>query len=320
MLRISLLVVAAAYPLAAGLLPDYYDKMAKANSQAVAAPDPALFEEYGFDQSEKAEYGKMIVTAWRFRDTTGAFAGFQYLRPSDAKGCDMAKVAACTVAEDTVAQGNYVLQFAGKKPKPEEVNYFLAHAPRYEQSPNPALPGFLPEDGLIPNSERYVLGPVGLDRYGKGIPPSVAAFHLSAEGEYARYKGKNSEFGLLLFTYPVPNMARDQAEAFRKISGVIVKRTGPLVAVAVNAPSADDAERLLSRMNWQATVTINELPARNQAIGWARALLNMFVLTGIILVFCLVSGLLFGGFRLIRNRWGPGDAEHAMIRLRLEGK
>jgi hypothetical protein len=304
----------------AALLPDYFNQIEKSHSQAVAAPDPALFEEYGFDQAEKADYGKMIVTAWRFRDTTGAIAGMQYLSPEGSEPCDFAKVAVCTRSESLVAQGNYVLQFQGLRPKAEEVNLFLVHAPRYEQSPLPTLSGFLPENGLIPGSERYVLGPVGLERYGKGIPPSVVAFHLSAEGEYVRYKTKTSEFGLLLFSYPVPNMARDQADAFRKLPGAVVKRTGPLVAVAMNPPNADDAERVLSRINYEATVTMNELPERNQAIGWARALLNMFALAGVVLLFCIVSGLLFGGIRVLWRRWGHDDPDAAMIRLRLEGK
>ena len=40
----------------------------------------------------------------------------------------------------------------------------------------------LPADGLIPNSERYILGPVSLDRFEPRIPPSVAAFHLGSRG------------------------------------------------------------------------------------------------------------------------------------------
>jgi hypothetical protein len=302
------------------LLPDHFNQVGKSHSEAIAAPDPALFEEYGFDQAEKADYAKMTVAAWRFRDTTGAIAGLQYLSPQGSEPCDFAKVAVCTKSETLVAQGNYVLEFQGSKPKPEEVNLFLVHAPRYEQSPLPTLSGFLPENGLIAGSERYVLGPVGLERYAKGIPPSVAAFHLSAEGEFAHYKTKNSEFGLLLLSYPVPNMARDQAEAFRKLPGALVKRTGPLVAVVMNPPNPDDAERVLSRINYEATVTMNEVPARNQAIGWARALLNMFALAGVILLFCVVSGLLFGGVRVLWRRWGHDDSDAAMIRLHLEGK
>jgi hypothetical protein len=313
-------IVIAVFPANAALLPDYFYQTAKSGTQSVAATDPALFEEYGFDQAEKAEYGKMVVTAWRFRDTTGAIAGFQYLTPEGGQPCDMAKVAVCTKSEALIAQGNYVLEFQGQRPKPEEVNLFLLHAPKYEQAPLPTLGGFLPENGIVPGSERYVLGPVGLDRYGKGLPPSVAAFHLSAEAEYARYKTKNSEFGLLLFSYPVPNMARDQAEAFRKVPGAIVKRTGPLVAVVMNPPNPDDAERTLSRLNYEATVTMNELPERNQAIGWARALLNMFALAGVILLFCIVSGLIFGGIRVLWRRLGHDDSDAAMIRLRLEGK
>lgn len=319
-LAIAAFALASLIPLkAASLLPDYYYQVAKADSQAVAPPDGPLFEEYGFDQSERATYGKLTVTSWRFRDTTGAIAGYQYLRPAEAKPCDLGKVAECVKGEAIVALGNYVLQFAGAIPKGEEVNLFLYHAPKYEQAPLPALPGQLP-DGEIPNSTRYILGPVGLDRFGKGIPPSTVAFSLNAEGEYARYKGSAGELGLLVFSYPTPNMAREQSEALRKVSGAIVKRTGSLVGVVMNPPSTDDAERLLSRLNYEASVTMNQLPARNQAMGWARALLSMFALAGIILLFCVFSGVLFGVVRVLSRKLGHEDSGQAMIRLHLEGK
>src|SRR5215467_7722621 len=113
---IALSLALGAMPSWAALLPDYFNQIEKSHSQAVAAPDPALFEEYGFDQAEKAEYGKMIVTAWRFRDTTGAIAGLQYMSPQGSEPCDFAKVAVCTSSEALVAQGNYVLQFQGLRP------------------------------------------------------------------------------------------------------------------------------------------------------------------------------------------------------------
>src|SRR5690242_1919622 len=84
---------AAAAVQAAGLLPDTFYQVAKTDVHAVSAPDAALFDEYGFDQSEQATYGKLTVTSWRFRDTTGALAGFQYLRPAAARKCDFAQIA-----------------------------------------------------------------------------------------------------------------------------------------------------------------------------------------------------------------------------------
>src|SRR5436190_1655236 len=157
----------------AALLPDFYEKQAKADPQTVAAPDPQLFEEYGFDQAERGTYGPMTVTAWRFRDTTGAIAGYQYLRPAAAKISDLAKVAAATPTELITAQGNYVLEFTGRIPKAEEINLFLAHAPRYEQARPPTLTGFLPDPSLVPNSGRYLLGPVWPGCFGKAIPATA---------------------------------------------------------------------------------------------------------------------------------------------------
>ena len=90
-----------------------------------------------------------------------------------------------------------------------------------------------------------------------------------------------------------------------------------LVFVAV---TVSNRPWLLSRLNYEAMVTMNEIPAHNQAVGWARALLNMFVLAGVILAFCVVSGLLFGAWRVLSKRWAPAGSDEAMIRLHLEGK
>ena len=81
-----------------------------------------------------------------------------------------------------LAHGNYVLFFQGYKPTVAEINGLYQTLPKLDQSPLPTLSGYLPENKLVPNSERYVMGPVGLEKFDPGIPPSTAAFHVGAEG------------------------------------------------------------------------------------------------------------------------------------------
>src|SRR6202030_2442912 len=112
------------------------------------------------------------------------------------------KLAVTTSDGRIFAFGNYVFQFTGAVPPASDLEAIYAQLPRLEQSPLPSLIGYLPQAGLIPNSERYVLGPVSLDRFEPRIPPSVAAFHLGTEGQIAKYKSPKGPLSLAIFYYP----------------------------------------------------------------------------------------------------------------------
>ena len=73
------------------------------------------------------------------------------------------------------------------------------------------------------------------------------AFSTSAEAQYGRYRSKGGqEMALVIFNYPTPGIARERADAFGKLQGLVIKRSGPLVAVVQNPPSPDEAEKILS--------------------------------------------------------------------------
>ncbi len=97
----------------------------------------------------------------------------------------------------------------------------------------------------------------------------------------------------------------------------MVKRSGPFVAVILSPPDPDAAERLLAQVRYQAEVTRDEhVPTLRDNIG--NLVVNAFVLTGLLLVFCVVSGLAFGGFRAFLRRFRKGEDPEAMITLHLE--
>ena len=82
---------------------------------------------------------------------------------------------------------------------------------------------------------------------------------MGAEAEIARFRSKGGELDLVIFSYPTPQIARRQRVAeFEKLAGVMAKRAGPLVAVVPFRDSPDQAERLLARVNYQATITWDE--------------------------------------------------------------
>ncbi|HXI39422.1 MAG TPA: DUF6599 family protein [Bryobacteraceae bacterium] len=304
----------------AGIWPDTFGAFHRTVVQPVEVSDRPLWDEYGFQQAEQAQYEsgvqKFTATAYRLQDSTGALAAFEWQRPADAKSSPVAKLAVETSGSLMVAHGNYVLLFNGYKPNVGEIDALYQTLPSLDQSSLPVLIGYLPKDQLVANSERYVTGPVALQKFYSGIPPSTAAFHLGAEAQLARFRARGGELGLAIFSYPTPQIARERLVDFQRISGVMAKRAGPLVAVILSPGSADDAERLLAKVRYEPAITWNErVPTARDNIG--NLVINAFELIGILLAFFVVAGLAYGGIRAFLRRGGPGGEADRMITLHL---
>jgi hypothetical protein len=320
--RLTGLLFAALSAGSAAMLPDQLGEFTKSAPKSISLPDPALYNEYGLDETEQADYSangqRFAVTVWRFHDSTGAMAMFEFRRPSGANSAKLPELSARTSDGWLYAFGNYVFQVTGMAPE-QIMDQMLATAPKLEKSPLPALIGFLPSDGLIPNSERYVLGPVSLERFAPGIPPSVAAFHLGSEAQTGKYRTPKGEMTLAIFNYPTPNMARERQEEFQKLPGAVAKRTGPLVALILQPPDADAAERVVSQVRYVADLTLNERVPKDETKGFANMILNIFALAGLLIGFSVIVGIGFGGFKVLAHRLGWREDPGTMTVLRLVG-
>jgi hypothetical protein len=117
-------------------------------------------------------------------------------------------------------------------------------------------------------------------------------------------------------------MARQQLPEFQKITGATAKRTGPLVVVAVG-PSAASA-KLLESVNYEGVVAENEKPPEKplelKPESAGKMVLAILSLAGLLLAFCLLSGLAVGGMLRLARRFGYSGAEGSMTTLHLEGK
>jgi hypothetical protein len=263
----------------------------------------ALAHEYGLEAVEKADYGTFQVTAVRFKDTTGAYAAA--LEPP---------------GRAEIRVGNYLVTCQGKCPK-DLPRLADAALPQVSHASVPTLNAYLPSRELLA-SERYILGQAGLRKYAPDIPSSAVNFDFGTEGQIARYRTPAGQVVLALFSFPLPSMARQQLPQFEKIQGAAAKRTGPLIAVAIG-PSAASA-KLLETINYHAVVAENESPPvkplelKPETAG--RMVLSIITLAGLLLVFCLFSGLAVGGTLRIARRFGYSAAEGSLITLHLEGK
>jgi hypothetical protein len=212
-----------------------------------------------------------------------------------------------------------LLAFEGYKPDSAELDALRGGLRNVDTTVLPVLATYLPPDGLVPGSERYIVGPVGLARFDPRIPPSVAAFRYGTEAQSGVFRNPKGDVTLTIFSYPTPQAAMQQAAEFEKLPGAMVKRSGPLIAMVLAPPDPDFAEQLLAGIRYQAVVTRDEyVPTRRDNIGVV--ILNIFVLIGILLAFSLVSGLAFGGFRAWLRRGKGGVEADSMITLHLEGR
>lgn len=304
------------------ILPDTIGAWQKGPPTAAPAVNPKVWDEYGLKDSETAPYSadgkKYEISAWRFADATGAWSAYTELVPKDARPIKVTDRGAETASDEYVIVGNYVFIFKGYKPKPEELNHVVGTVPQYAQSQLPSLPKYLPADPE-PNSVRYIVGPASLAEFAPSIPPSTAAFHFESEAALAKYQVKGGTATVLVFSFPTMEMARHQLPAFQAVPGAIVKRTGPLVALTLNSPNPDDAERLLSQVKFQAQITIPEhVPTLKD--NPANLFLNILILCGVLAALFVVSGLVVGGLRMTLRRADASGEGDSVISLHLSGR
>jgi hypothetical protein len=305
----------------AAILPESIGAYQRGAPSQPTLADRPIWDEYGLKNWESAAYqngkAKFVATVYELADTTGGLAAFEWQRPATAKASTASKLAAETAGSLLLVHGNYLFAFSGYKPTMPELDGVAAALLNVDNTVLPSLPGYLPSEGLVPNSQRYVLGPAGLQKFAPAIPPSVAAFHLGAEAQMAVFHNQKGNLPMAIFDYPSPQMAIQKVADFEKLPGALVKRSGPLVAVVLSPPDPDFAERLLSQVRYQAQVTRDEyVLSRRDNIG--NLVVNAFVLCGILLVFCLVSGLALGGVRAYFQHMRHGQEPDGMITLHLQ--
>ncbi|HUB79192.1 MAG TPA: DUF6599 family protein [Bryobacteraceae bacterium] len=306
---------------AAAILPDAVGPFQRGQTSKTALSDQPIWKEYGLKSSETATYQngsrKFTAAVWQLTDTTGSMAAFEWQRPASATPSTAAKQAAETPDSLLLVHGNYLLSFAGYKPSKEELDALTGSLKNVDATVLPVLPSYLPSDGLVPNSERYIMGPDSLQKFAPGISPSLAAFHFGAEAQMGVFHNAKGDSPMLIFNYPTPQIAMQRVTEFQKLNGAVAKRSGPMVAVVLEPADPDYAERLLSGVRYQAQITVDEyVPTRKDNIG--DLVINAFILIGILLAFAVVSGLALGGLRALRRHSRHGEEADAMITLHLE--
>jgi hypothetical protein len=299
-----------------------------------AVADPAnaeVLKEYRFSDVASSTYTRddgrtLKIRAARFADASGAFGAYTFYLQSGMRREEIGDQAAslgqrvlfyrghvlvdAQFSEESAMSGAELRGLAGALPRPGGSSGNL-----------PTFIEFMPRRDYVANTQKYLMGPVALAAQSAPVAAELVDFDTSSEVSLAHYNTPSGEATLMLISYPTPQLA---AEHLRRIdaahhlaqpqSGVarvesagsfFDKRTGPIIAVVTGPVSDSDANALLGKVNWEASVTWNQPTEDPQVRSLYQLFLNIVVLCGILGALAIVAGVAFGGIRILMKRWYP---------------
>lgn len=286
------------------------------------AAESGLWNEYGLAQADTGKQGHLAYTAYRFKDVTGALAAWEWQRSPAGKSCQQAPYCTQDGARTVIFHNNYVVEFKSADPKKADVDAVLTALPKQSEGSLPAILTFLPRQGLVPDTARYILGKESLDTFAPELSGTDPGFSQEAEGQIAQYHldngaGNGSPVHLAIFYYPTPDMARQHTIKFKMDPALHVKRSDFLVAIVYGGATDQQADSLLSRVQYEAKITWNDIPPPSPIKPLYRLLVNIMYASGFACALGLTAGLFYAGTRIYRRRFGQLDSEESMTRLDL---
>jgi hypothetical protein len=354
--------------------------VAPAQLESVAAGQADVLREYGLTSAEQRQYSQgqqtASITLYRMVDPSAAYGAFTFLRDAQMQPLDLGdSVSYAAGARDKAlfVVGNLVLAVAsasGERPRDavlsEMAGALLTHA---DGRPYPSIGGYLPRSSvtagterfplrrggatvalparlsIVPDSEKYVLGPRALrvalgDAY-PGTNDDWIGFGKSAEAISARYRTGGSaprEVTLLITIYPTQQIAAGQFNSLGKWLALNIEpsqaggpaaayglRSSALVALVFGAESQDAAKQLISQIQYRSSVTWNEPSQSFTEPSFPVMIIGVFEGTGLIMLLAMAVGLGFGGFRLLVKILLPGrvfdrDSQVEILQLGLTSK
>jgi hypothetical protein len=287
---------------------------------SAVADDQALWREFGLADTQSVQQGGRAITAYRMKDLTGALAAWQWQRTPADRPCAANAFCAQDGKRTLITEDNYLFSINGPAPNQAQFAAFLKTLPNLRDTSLPAILTFIPRNGLAPNSSRYILGPESLQAFAPELSHIKPGFDQGAEAQVAQYDlGNNTRAHLAIFNYPTPEMARLHAPEFKALANVHVKRSGVLLAMVYGGATNAQADTLLSRIEYEARITWNDVPPPNPIKPLYRLLLNIMWMSIALSALALFAGLIYAGMRVYRRRFGNLESEEAMTTLHLTG-
>ena len=305
-------------------------------SPQLAQPLSTAFQEFRLAGSSEALYQQngnhLDLSVFAFPDYTGACGAFTFLREPSMLPQSVGNEAASGNDRVVFFTANLVVDAKFDRVSGMTLSQLRELAAALPKAPAPGNPPtvqkYLPQQGLIPTTVHYAIGPQALALTGSPLTPEQVAFPTSPEIATAQYKTDAGQALITIVAYPTPQIA---AEQLKKIEPQFVnaaqpaqqiKRTYSMLVLTSGNASPAEAKSLLASVNYDADVTWNEATKPNPKDNVGSLLVNVIVLSGILVGFMFVLGIFFGGFRILYYKLNPSKAaaheeSNELIRLNL---
>jgi hypothetical protein len=219
-------------------------------------------------------------------------------------------------------QSKYVVTMTGATAAVEDLGRAISQN-ILGQSRKPPVSEHLPPNRLIEGTEKYILHADDIDQRAlPGIDTAALGFEDSVEIATARYDVNGRRANLLLMLYPTQQVAKKYADALPMTGTngpLFQKRVAALVAVMSGVKDAAAADVVFADVNYESKVTWNE---RRPGLALGTMIVTIFTFIGVALLFTLVAGISFGGFRIfVKARYPnrvfdrPEDMEIIQLKL-----
>ena len=290
-----------------------------ANPANADAAYPAVLKEYGFAGSETATYTrddgrKLTIKAARFNDATGAYGAFTFYRQPSMTAEEIGTKSASANNRILFFRSNVVIEADFDRVtamSAGELRELASKLPATTGSADnlPNLPQYLPRQDAVANSAKYILGPQALLATRAPLNAEQVDFDHDPEILLQQYSSKDGPLTLSVINYPTPQIAGERLRALQAAQtnppSLLVRRSGPLLAIVTGAIGSSDAQRLLNSVNYEAEVTWSQATSLSKRDNIGNLIIAVFTLIGIILLISIIFGVFFGGLRVIVKRLFP---------------
>lgn len=304
-----------------------------------------VLAEAGLARIEQRAYRKGTDEAtfrvFVLRDPSSAYEFYTFLLAPGMRNLGLGEDSALSQYDARFLVGNLVVQATlSPNTKPESLNDILAPLKaKADPTPLPPLKSYLPERWMIFGSEKYALGPQGLRAAMASLNQGAYAdlaqeigFQNGAEAMMARYQGEHGSGVLLLIEYPTPQLAENHLHhleqalpAAAKQAGVTVERKASMLSLVFAATSRMHAQAIRDEVNYETEVTWNEPSTTATDPPLVFIMFKIFLFTSLFLIFATITGIAFGGIRVLIKHWLPGKVfdrpqDIEVLQLGLSGK
>ena len=331
------LTVVALPAAAQGVLPSSFDGWnASANSTFIPAngldfllgPDTPAFREYVVKAVEQRSYTQGTQTAsltlYRLRDPSSAYGAYTFLRNETLSPIDLGSFASASADRAMVVVGEMLLDVTvpakQKRPSDADLKQLTDMLDkRADHTPYPFVGEHLPENGRVRNSERYVIGPLGLAHFVPLGTDDWMGYDNSAESILAHYTVNGKDETLIVSSYPTQQVAAANfAKMLRRFTFdppgedaqigpnvLFGKRVSSYIAIVAGAPSRRAANKVLDQVGYESNVTWDEPKQTLTEPSINNMIVEAFLGTGTIMVFAVAAGIGFGGIRILVKLFLP---------------